>query len=185
MPVVIALHARWGERAQELPRSTSLDVVIRSVIRHFENVPLRCTVEVCHSAPTSHSSSPSSPSSLLASSSLSAPVSSLRSTALTVHANVLWYDSHVSAWLRTTKRVSVFTLSPGPALPASAGLDTSAPRPSSRHLRVLRALCVLCEIFRDSALRRGKTAKPPNLNCTAGRRSLSSRCTPNPVIRCN
>lgn len=38
VPVVIALHARWGERAQELTRSTSLHIVIGSVIRHFEDL---------------------------------------------------------------------------------------------------------------------------------------------------
>lgn len=105
VPAVIALHARWGERAPELTRSTSLHIVIGSVIQHFENIPARCGGEVCHSA--------SLPLCFpwLPSSSLPDSVSSLRSAALIFHANVLWCDSHVSEWLRTTKGdLSVFSL---------------------------------------------------------------------------
>lgn len=88
VPVVIALHASWGEIVQELTRSTSRQVVIGSVILHFGNVP-----------PLISSESLSAPSPRPASSPPSASVSSPRSAAPIFHASVLWCDSHVSKWL--------------------------------------------------------------------------------------
>lgn len=109
MPVVIALHASWGERALELTRSTSLNIVTGSVIQHFENLLPASTVLACHSPPThslrlpppSLSVSPSASLSFLhASSSLLLSACFCQLTPLDCfHANVLWYNSHVSQWL--------------------------------------------------------------------------------------
>lgn len=55
VPVVIALHARWGERAPELTRSTSLHTEIGSVTGHFDNIALGSySISLPLLAPTSH-----------------------------------------------------------------------------------------------------------------------------------